>query len=266
MSLPSTYKGGFVPSRSAYEGQLHSRHYVSNPELPMVYTLVEMVSEIIAYDIKPTKLVPNSPKPLLLYRNCFIRDGKVDATLAYDTFKKNGWDAQWVTTYGHYQRSHYHPATHEVMVVLSGPGTIRWGTADLNDEPRKHTYGSAGNDYEDGSLFIEVNAGDLFIIPAGVTHKSFDPTAPNPDPQCLTGGGAHSIESDDPRRFVGELKASGFTMMGAYPRGMSWGWAEGGEHVGRYESVWRVRNAELDPVLGDQGGINTFWNRRSVSL
>jgi uncharacterized protein YjlB len=88
----------------------------------------------IAYDIKPTKLVPNSPKPLLLYRNCFIRDGKVDATLAHDTFKKNGWDAQWVTTDGRYQRSHYHPATHEVMVVLSGPGTIRWATADLNEE------------------------------------------------------------------------------------------------------------------------------------
>ncbi|KAL4893720.1 hypothetical protein BDV59DRAFT_23271 [Aspergillus ambiguus] len=225
-----------------------------------------MPSEIIAYDIKPTKLIPNSPKPLLLYKNCFVRDGKVDATIVYDTFKKNGWDPQWVTTYGHHQRSHYHPATHEVMVVLSAPGTIRWGTADLSNDPQRHTYGSAGEDYEDGGLFVEVNVGDIFVIPAGVTHKSFHPTAPDPDAQCLTGGGAHQIESDNPRKTVGELKVSGFSMMGAYPRGMSWGWAEGGAHVGRYETVWSVPNPELDPVLGAEGGINVYWNGRNVSL
>ncbi|KAL1846924.1 hypothetical protein Plec18170_008892 [Paecilomyces lecythidis] len=225
-----------------------------------------MASGIITYDIKHTRLVPNSPKPLLLYKNCFIRDGKVDATLAYDTFKKNGWNAQWVTTYGHYQRSHYHPATHEVMVVLSGPGTIRWGTADLNDDPQKHTYGISGRDYEGGGVFVNVDAGDLFVIPAGVAHKSFNPKTPNPDPECLTGGEAHRIESDDPRKFVGELKVSGFTMMGAYPQGMSWGWAEGGAHIGRYQSVWDVENPKLDPYFGDKGGINIYWNRRNASL
>lgn len=225
-----------------------------------------MTSEIIAYNIKPTKRIPNSPKPLLHYKNCFIRDGKVDATLAYDTFKQNGWDTQWVITYGRYQRSHYHPATHEVMVVLSGPGTIRWATADLDDDPQQNTYGRSGVAYEDDSLFVEVNAGDLFVIPAGVSHKSFDAEAAKPDAECLTGGGAHHIGSDDPRRFVGELEISGFTMMGAYPRGMSWGWAEGGAHVGRYESVWSVDRVELDPVLGDVGGINTYWNCHDASL
>ncbi|KAL4900259.1 hypothetical protein BDW74DRAFT_183010 [Aspergillus multicolor] len=71
--------------------------------------------------LAPTPLIPNSPKPLLLYKNCFFHnsDGKVDTALAYDTFKQNGWDAQWVTTYSRYQRSHYHPQTHEVMVPVS---------------------------------------------------------------------------------------------------------------------------------------------------
>lgn len=224
-----------------------------------------MGSEIITYNVKSTKLIPNSPKPLLLYKNCCLRDGKVDATLAFDTFKKNGWDVQWVATYGHYQHSHYHPATHEVMVVLSGPGTIRWGAADLSDDPQKHTYGSAGSDYEDGSFFAEANAGEVWIVPAGVAHKSFNPEAPHPDPHILTGRTAHRIESDDHRKFVGELKVSGFTMMGAYPRGMEWSSVFGGEHVGRYESVWNVQNAELDPVLGDKGGINTYWNQRHES-
>ncbi|KAL4923315.1 uncharacterized protein BDV17DRAFT_296489 [Aspergillus undulatus] len=150
-----------------------------------------MTSQVLAYDIKPTNLIPNSPKPLLLYRSCFVRDGKIDATLAYDMFKKNGWDAQWLTMYGRYQRSHYHPATHEVMVVLSRPGRIRWGTADLSGDPKKHTYGTAGVDFEDGSLYVDVNAGDLFVIPAGCTHKSFDSTSATEEPTCLTGGGAH---------------------------------------------------------------------------
>ena len=37
-----------------------------------------MTPEIVAYDIKPTNLIPNPPKPLLLYKICFLRDSKVD--------------------------------------------------------------------------------------------------------------------------------------------------------------------------------------------
>ncbi|PLB38192.1 cupin domain-containing protein [Aspergillus candidus] len=222
-----------------------------------------MPSQIIPYTIKPTTLIPNSPKPLLLYKNCFIRDGKVDAALAFSTFQHNGWDAQWVTTYGHHQRSHYHPATHEVMVVLSGPGRIRWGTADLGDDPEKHTYGTA---YEDGALFTDVEAGDLFVIPAGVAHKSYDRNSLISDAQCLTGGDAHRIEAEDPAAFVGKLEVSGFTMMGAYPRGMTWGWSEGGADAAGFEAVWRVKDADLDPVLGARGGIDAYWNIRSSVL
>lgn len=218
-----------------------------------------MTPEITTYNIKPTKLIPNSSKPLLLYKNCFTENGKVSASLAYDTFASNGWDAQWVTTYGHYQRSHYHPATHEAMVVLSGPGTIRWGVADLDDDPQKHTYGTA---YEEGGVEVEVNPGDVFVIPAGVTHKSFNPVATQSDAVCLTGGGNHSIDAEDPGKMVGGLKVGGFTMMGAYPRGFDWGWSEGGEHVGRFEEVWSVENAKSDPVLGNKGGITQYWKRR----
>jgi mannose-6-phosphate isomerase-like protein (cupin superfamily) len=69
-----------------------------------------------------------------------------------------------------------------------------------------HTYGTPGTDFEEGSVFIDVEAGDLFVIPAAVTHKSFDRRAKDLDPMCLTGGGAHKIESDDPRSFVGALQ------------------------------------------------------------
>lgn len=212
--------------------------------------------EPIAYNIKPTNLIPNSPKPLLLYKNCFFRDGKIDPVLAYDTFKKNGWDPQWVTRYGRLQKSHYHGQAHEVMVVVSGPGAIRWGVADLDDDPEKHTYGGAN---EKAGLDMVANVGDVFVIPAGVSHKNYNPNTTMPESECLTGD-AHHIESNDQRGLVGELPLVEFTMLGAYPRGFTWTWAEGGEHAGRFDEVWNVATPELDPVVGDKGGITVYWN------
>lgn len=222
-----------------------------------------MAAQIISYDVKPTNLIPNSPKPLLLYKGCCLRDGKVDVTLAFDTLKQNGWTTQWVAQYGHYQRSHYHATAHEAMIVLSGPGKIRWGTADFGDDPEQHTYGTAS---EDGALYTDANVGDVFIVPAGVTHKSYDPNSTANDARGLTEGGNHGIQADDPRKVVGDLEVSGFVMMGAYPHGVEWGWSEGGDHVGRYESVWNVKMPDLDPFFGANGGINDYWKRRQSSL
>ncbi|KID89482.1 FAD-dependent pyridine nucleotide-disulfide oxidoreductase [Metarhizium guizhouense ARSEF 977] len=211
--------------------------------------------EPTVYQIRPTKLVPNSPKPLLHYKGYFNKHGKPDAATIYDAFRGNGWDVQWVTRYGKYQRSHYHPETHEAMAVLSGPGIIRWGVADTDDDGDKHTYGTA---HEEGALQTEANAGDVFVIPAGVAHKSFDPQAPEPDAQCLTGG-YHGIDGENPREIVGRVPLSGFTMMGAYPRGCSWSWAEGGDHLARFEAVWNVPLPTLDPVVGGEGGVGAHW-------
>ncbi|KAH7245476.1 hypothetical protein BKA59DRAFT_475855 [Fusarium tricinctum] len=215
--------------------------------------------EPIVYYLKSTKLIPNSPKPLLLYKNAFVRDGQVDRTAAFDTFHKNQWDVQWVVRYGQYQRSHYHSQTHEVMVVVSGPGRIRWGVADLSDDWKEHTYGKG---YEDGGLDIEVNVGDVFVIPAGVAHKSYDPHATSAEFGCLTGA-ARGIEAENPRIAVAEVPLEGFCMMGAYPRGFSWTWDEGGDSAEDFESVWRIDNPVADPVTGQNGGINKYWKNHN---
>ncbi|KAM0430040.1 hypothetical protein ACHAPT_006046 [Fusarium lateritium] len=214
--------------------------------------------EPIIYNIKPTKLIPNSPKPLLLYKNVFVRNGKVDATAVFDAFRAHDWDVQWVTKYGRQQKSHYHSQTHEVMVVASGPGRIRWGVADLSDDWEQHTYGVA---YEEGGLDLEVNVGDLFVIPAGVSHKSYDPTATHIEADCLTGA-ARGITVENARVAVSELPIRGFVMMGAYPRGFSWTWEEGGGSQEEFEAVWNVRNPDFDPVVGQKGGTNKYWKNQ----
>lgn len=212
------------------------------------------MQEPTAYNIIPTKLIPNSPKPLLHYKNAFVREGKLDIGLAYDTFVKNGWEIQWVTQYARCQRSHYHPSTHEAMVVVSGPGRIRWGVADLDEDEEKHTYGDAR---EEGGLLLDVNVGDLFVIPAGVAHKNYDPFTTLPLVNCLTGN-ARGIESDDPREMVQGLKMKGFMMMGAYPRGENWSWGDGGDSPD-FVAVWNVENPEFDPFVGSGGGVGKYW-------
>lgn len=215
------------------------------------------MTEIVSYQIKPTKLVPNSPHPVLHYKKYFSvkDDGKVDASLIYDTFKHNGWDVQWVARYGKYQRSHYHPETHEVMAVLSGPGTIRWGVADTDDDEEKHTYGEA---FEDGGLVVEAEVGDVFLVPAGVAHKSFDPSTPTPNVQSLAGG-LHGIEGEDPSGVVDRVSHSGFMMMGAYPQGLDWSWSEGGEHLAQFDAIWKVPKPDLDPLEGTRGALGVYW-------
>jgi uncharacterized protein YjlB len=211
---------------------------------------------IITYGVKPTKLIPNSTKPLLNYKGCFSRKGKFDPILAYDTLKGHGWDVQWVTKYGRHQRSHYHAESHETMVVLSGSGVIRWGVADLSDDLKKTTYGDA---YEGGGIEMDAKVGDVFVIPAGIAHKSYNPHSTDYDFKRLTGE-ARVIEPNDFKNTVEHFPSTEFIMMGAYPHGYTWTWGgEGGEHGGQFESVWAVPKPELDPVLGDEGGTCKYW-------
>lgn len=123
-----------------------------------------------SYRLPPTRLIPNSRYPLLHYQKFFdLRDGAVDILSVYDAFKGNDWDVQWVARYGQSQPSHYHPEAHEVMAVLTGPGTIRFGVGDTDADWHKNTYGDG---WEESGLEVQANAGDVFIIPAGVAQSS----------------------------------------------------------------------------------------------
>ncbi|KAK9802136.1 hypothetical protein SCARD494_00069 [Seiridium cardinale] len=213
------------------------------------------------YILPPTSLIPNSPYPLVHYQGLLSREVQkspnVAATTCHGLFEKNGWAAQWIFRYGPTQASHYHSAVHECMAVLTGSARIRFGVADTVDDLEESTYG-AGKEH--GGIEIEAKAGDVFIIPAGVSHKTFD-TKPEAEFKLLTPGQWRAIDAQDKYDTLARLEFGGFTMMGAYPiGGRDWDFAKGGEHVGQFEKVWETDKPAKDPVLGEaEAGIVGTW-------
>ncbi|KAK0392007.1 hypothetical protein NLU13_1505 [Sarocladium strictum] len=216
--------------------------------------------EVRKYHLQPTALMPNSPHPLLHYPGFFdaSKEGKVD--VAYDTLHGNGWEVQWIFRYGQTQRSHYHSHAHECMAVLSGQAMIRFGVADTSEDMEANTYGQAR---EEGGVELEAKAGDVFILPAGTAHKTYN-AKPETEFTLLTPGDGHRVGGgEDVREALRETEGriTGFTMIGAYPRDSGpWDFQVGGEDVGAFDKVWRVPLPECDPVLGKSAeGLRGLW-------
>lgn len=167
-------------------------------------------------------------------------------------FDKNGWRVSWIFRYGPTQLSHYHSQAHECMAVLSGTATIRFGVGDTSEDLEENTHGSA---WEKGGIELEAEAGDVFIIPAGVAHKTYN-TRPEDEFALLTPGKGHGIEAPDPKKALAGIELSGYTMMGAY-NGGDWDFVKSG---GDYEKVWSVPKPKYDPVFGKSGqGLSKEW-------
>lgn len=214
--------------------------------------------QVDKYLLLPTKLIPNSPYPLLHYRGLLPADSKSTAAQFYNLLSANGWDAQWIFRYGPTQRSHYHSLAHECMVVLTGTATIRFGAADTIEDMDENTWGDGK---EDGGVELEAQAGDVFVIPAGVAHKTYN-TGPNSTFKLLTPGDGHSLPADV-RSVLDSIELSGFTMMGSYPKdGGAWDFAVGGEGAESFASVHAVPPPKKDPMLGSSAdGLCTLWKQ-----
>jgi uncharacterized protein YjlB len=93
--------------------------------------------------------VPNNPAlPLVVYRGALAGDG--DRAAACEAmFNRNRWPHPWRNgIYGHH---HYHATAHEVLGIAAG-----WARVRLGGENGKS---------------VELSAGDVVVIPAGVAHK-----------------------------------------------------------------------------------------------
>ena len=156
---------------------------------------------------------PNNAKyPLVVYRSSVALDPKYDPAAVFEVlFEANNWGDGWrATMYGY---NHFHTGTHECLGIARGKLTAQFG-------------GTSGRK-------IQLKAGDVVILPAGVGHK-------------------HIRQSKD------------LLIVGAYP-------ANAGDydepkpdeidHATAMENVSRVKRPSSDPVYGKRGPLFSVWRR-----
>ena len=157
--------------------------------------------------LKDTGAFPNSRLPALVYRSAL--GPAADLAARFEAlFEKNAWTGAWRN--GLYRAHHYHSTAHEVLGVYRGKVTLRLGGPE--------------------GPVVELNAGDVAIIPAGVAHKN-------------------EAQSDD------------FAVVGAYPSGTSpdMQYGKAGERPRADRNIDRVGLPELDPVAGSAGALLRLW-------
>jgi uncharacterized protein YjlB len=91
----------------------------------------------------------NSCLPLIVYRGV-LEVGPRASAVCETLFAKNGWSGGWRN--GIYAHHHYHSTAHEVLGITAGSVRVRLG-------------GESGRT-------VELRAGDVVVIPAGVAHKN----------------------------------------------------------------------------------------------
>lgn len=101
------------------------------------------------YASKPGERIPNNRLPLLLHCNA-IPGGGVEAVEA--CFRKNGWSNNWHIQ-GLFSYAHFHSTTHECLGCARG-----WIDLKLSIGPGGWTQ-------------LRVTAGDVILMPAGVSHQ-----------------------------------------------------------------------------------------------
>ncbi len=106
--------------------------------------------ELAAHLLNGDGIFPNSPLPLLLYREVISLPDGNGAGLFEELFAANGWSGCWRN--GIYPYHHYHSTAHEVLGIYHGSAKVQFG-------------GASG-------MIQELHGGDVVVIPAGVAHKN----------------------------------------------------------------------------------------------
>ncbi len=165
-------------------------------------------SQVASYAFADDGAIPNSSLPLLVYRRV-LRFGADDPPAVCERlFALNGWGSTWRN--GIYSFPHYHSTAHEVLGIAAGTACVRFG-------------GSGGAD-------LEVEMGDVVLIPAGVGHENL---------------GANR-----------DLLVVGGYEVGASPDLCRGDW---GERPGVVENIARVALPSTDPVYGVGGPLVEKW-------
>jgi uncharacterized protein YjlB len=166
--------------------------------------------EVREYRFEDDGRIPNNPTlPLLVYLQV-LAEGDLNPSRLRELLAENGWGGAWVN--GVFPYHHYHSVSHEVLVVVGGHAEITFGG------PEGET--------------VEVEAGDVVVIPAGVGHCE-------------------------------ESSGGGFSVVGAYPKGQEdydLRTGEEGERPGVLENIRNVPLPETDPLFGRGGPLLGRWS------
>jgi uncharacterized protein YjlB len=151
---------------------------------------------------------PNNPRlPLILYRQA-IRLEEGDASAVESCFEQHDWGNSWRN--GIYTYHHYHSTAHEVLGIYRGKAKVQLGGPE--------------------GLKVELSAGDVVIIPAGVAHKNLDASAD-------------------------------FACVGAYPPGQNFdmNYGKEGERPQADKQIAQLALPDTDPVFGKDGLVLQEW-------
>jgi len=154
---------------------------------------------------------PNSKLPLLFYEAALPR-GEASPEAFEAMFAENGWPPAWRSSI--YTFHHYHSTAHETLGIARGSARLMLG-------------GPEGRE-------LDVEAGDVIVIPAGVAHKRLD-------------------------------SSSDFLVVGCYPPGQDWDLLRGepGERPRADANIAKVPTPATDPVGGKGGPLLRHWKKAS---
>jgi uncharacterized protein YjlB len=106
------------------------------------------------FHFDPDGGIPNSRLPLAFWRGRLPSEAR-DGGVATQLFRKNGWRGTWVSNVLPYW--HFHTRGHEVLGCVAGRARIGFGG--------------------DSGIKVDVETGDVCVIPAGVGHIRLDGSA-----------------------------------------------------------------------------------------
>ena len=189
-------------------GSLFSRDIALHMEAHPAVKQQELVAPE-QFRFKDDGVFPNSDLPLLVYRQAFTTEAD-RASIIEHCFSENDWTNSWRN--GVYSFAHYHSTTHEVLGAYGGATTLRLGG-------------------EHGKT-VEVHAGDVIVIPAGVAHQNIGASAD-------------------------------FAVVGGYPDGREWDLLRGrpDERPKSDHNIAALPIPDNDPIYGADGPLRQIWKR-----
>ena len=135
--------------------------------------VVNMKPEPETYYLQPTRYVPNSNLPVVLYR------GVLGTTPTPESIRSliepNKWirGGQWKT----YPTAHFHSVSHECYAVFQGKSTFRLGKSPIDPDTNENG--------EKLGCEVLLERGDIIVLPVSPDPRSSKGSTPYTERTCV---------------------------------------------------------------------------------